>query len=141
MNAERIESLLQMAQQAGVGELRVEAEGWSVGFRRNSGSRRASAPPRSEREAEPAPPARPQVGVVSGLVGWFHFADRTLMPGDDVAPGQVLGSIEAMGIPTPVVASEGGRLERVLVVEGQGVQYGQLLFELDASGDGEGAGA
>ena len=70
--------------------------------------------------------------ITSPLVGVFQPEVRT---GDTVAPGQLLGTITAMGMPTSVDAPQGGVVEEVLAGPGSAVEFGQALLVLRRTGD------
>jgi biotin carboxyl carrier protein len=55
-----------------------------------------------------------------------------ISPGATVKEGQLLGHIEAMRLLNDCLAPEAGTILRVLVEEGQPVEYGQLLFEIES---------
>jgi acetyl-CoA carboxylase biotin carboxyl carrier protein len=74
-----------------------------------------------------AQPAEPFLAVTSPLVGIFHPAVQT---GDRVAIGQLLGAIEALGMPTSVDAPAAGTVEQLLTVDGAPVEFGQSLLVL-----------
>lgn len=72
----------------------------------------------------------------SPQVGTFYVSaepngDPFLKEGDQVEQGQVIGLIEAMKLISEVEAEESGYVRRVLIVDGQPVEYGQPLFELE----------
>jgi biotin carboxyl carrier protein len=67
------------------------------------------------------------LAIASPLVGVFH---PSVHAGDDVAAGQVIGAIDAMGIPTSVDAPQAGTVEDMLVADGSPVEYGQPLLVL-----------
>jgi biotin carboxyl carrier protein len=67
------------------------------------------------------------LAVSSPLVGIFHPAVK---PGDAVSHGQVIGAIEALGMPTSVDAPQAGTIEELLVQDGAPVEYGQPLLLL-----------
>ncbi len=73
------------------------------------------------------PGPEPPLAITSPLVGIFRPSVR---PGDQVAEGQPLGAIEALGMPTSVDAPQGGTVEEVLVADGSPVEYGQPLLVL-----------
>jgi biotin carboxyl carrier protein len=73
------------------------------------------------------------VRVESTLVGRFHMADPPPSEGDDVTEEEILGAVESMGLMNVVVAPAGGGILGVWVEEGQPVEYGQLLFEIESS--------
>lgn len=134
MNLERIEALLEVFHGVRVHELVVEGDGWRVGARKAAPLH--SPPPAPS--AAPAPPAAapaldaptPPRAVNATLVGIFRAADPAVRVGDRVQVGQPAGSIDSMGIPNPVLISAAGRVSAVAVADGEGVQYGQLLFQV-----------
>lgn len=130
MNLDRIEALLRLVQQAEASELEVEGPDWRVRARKGEATARAAEAPGPAAEPPSAPPRRTR--VVASRVGRFHVAETPLpRAGEAVAAGQALGSIESMGILTPVVATEAGQLLTMFVADGQGVEYGQELFEIE----------
>jgi biotin carboxyl carrier protein len=70
--------------------------------------------------------------ITSPLVGIFQPEVRA---GDTVAPGQLLGTITAMGMPTSVDAPQGGVVEEVLAGPGSAVEFGQALLVLRRGAD------
>ena len=84
--------------------------------------------------AEPSPPVAAPLGglpvplaIASPLVGIFR---ATVAAGDAVQPGQSIGAIEALGMPTSVDAPQGGTVGDLLVADGSPVEYGQPLLTL-----------
>ena len=72
----------------------------------------------------------------SPQVGTFYLSaephgEPFIHEGSVVEPGQVIGLIEAMKLINEVEAEAGGVVKRVLVQDGQPVEYGQPLFELE----------
>ena len=72
----------------------------------------------------------------SPQVGTFYLSaephgEPFVREGSIVEPGQVIGLIEAMKLINEVEAEVGGVVRRVLVEDGQPVEYGQALFELE----------
>ena len=86
-----------------------------------------------------APVAEPHsLAITSPLVGIFHASVAT---GDTLQPGQSIGAVEALGMPTSVDAPQPGTVEELLVHDGSPVEYGQPLLilrraALAPSGDG-----
>ena len=93
----------------------------------------ASAPP-----ASPSPPAAAEEElhtVKSPIVGTFYEAPGPgalpfVKPGDQVAAGQVLCIIEAMKLMNEIESDKSGEVVKVLVSNGQPVEYGQPLFSI-----------
>jgi acetyl-CoA carboxylase biotin carboxyl carrier protein len=69
--------------------------------------------------------------ITAGYVGIFHNARKgPVTVGDSIAAEQVLGHIETMRLLNDCVATVSGRLQAILVMDGQPVEYGQPLFEI-----------
>ena len=92
----------------------------------------AAAPP-----ASPSPAAAEEElhTVKSPIVGTFYEAPGPgalpfVKPGDQVAAGQVLCIIEAMKLMNEIEADMSGEVVKVLVSNGQPVEYGQPLFAI-----------
>jgi len=73
--------------------------------------------------------------VKSPIVGTFYEAPGPgalpfVKPGDQVAAGQVLCIIEAMKLMNEIEADASGEVVKVLVNNGQPVEYGQPLFAI-----------
>lgn len=74
--------------------------------------------------------------VKSPMVGTFY---RSASPGtkafveegDSVKPGDTICIIEAMKILNEIESDKAGKIKRILVENGQAVEYGQPLFELE----------
>jgi acetyl-CoA carboxylase biotin carboxyl carrier protein len=80
--------------------------------------------------AEPEP-----LYVRSSVVGRFYRTreidgDPLVREGDTIAPGQVVGIVEAMNLLSEIESDAGGQVVRVLVANGERVEYGQPLIEL-----------
>ncbi len=144
--AERIREIVRIVQDSGVGEVTIEDAGLRVTVRRTpeagEGVIAAPAPPPSPEEettaaAPPAPPLDPGViKVEAPMVGTFYRASSPGAPpfveeGDAVGAGQTLCILEAMKLMNEVKAEEEGVVTRIHPENGQPVEYGQLLFELE----------
>jgi biotin carboxyl carrier protein len=77
--------------------------------------------------ATTAPLEPRSLAIASPLVGVFHPAVGV---GERVTHGQVIGAIEALGMPTNVDAPQAGTVEDVLASDGSPVEYGQPLLLL-----------
>jgi acetyl-CoA carboxylase biotin carboxyl carrier protein len=122
----------------GLSEVEVEAADVRVRVQRAAAP--VLAPPPSV-----APDERPLVAdvvapvlitVEAPMVGTFYrasspTADPYVQEGDAVKEGQVLCIIEAMKLMNEIESKVGGRVARVLVENGQAVEYGQTLFLID----------
>src|SRR5262249_8741894 len=89
-------------------------------------------------EPEPPPPPRPEgmVVVESPMVGVFYRAPTPGAPpfvevGDPVAPGQTLCILEAMKLMNEVKAEMEAIVRTIYVGNGDPVEYGRVLFDLE----------
>ncbi|MGW4940905.1 acetyl-CoA carboxylase biotin carboxyl carrier protein [Actinoplanes sp. NPDC004185] len=97
--------------------------------------------PATARPAEPEPAAAGQQAthvLASPMVGTFYHGPQPgsapfVREGDLVQAGQQVAIIEAMKLMTPVEADRPGRVEAVLVPDGDGVEYGTPLLAITAS--------
>ena len=92
----------------------------------------ASAPP----PKEAAPPREEGLHMVrSPIVGTYYESPSPGSPpfvkaGDTVEAGQVLCIVEAMKLMNEIESDAAGELVKILVTNGQPVEYGQELFAL-----------
>jgi len=91
--------------------------------------------PASSVAASPAAAEEELHTVKSPIVGTFYEAPGPgalpfVKPGDQVAAGQVLCIIEAMKLMNEIEADASGEVVKVLVNNGQPVEYGQPLFAI-----------
>jgi oxaloacetate decarboxylase alpha subunit len=140
--AERIRDVVRIVQETGVGEITIEEEGMRVSVRRttDSGPVQITAP---RDDYAPTPAAAGGGGTSNGLVavespmiGVFYRAPEPGSPpfvdlGDPVTPGQTLCLLEAMKLFNELKAESAGIIRAVHVENGQPVEFGQLLFELE----------
>ena len=99
----------------------------------------ASAPAVAPASERPVVTDVAPVGAItleSPMVGTFYrapspTADPFVQEGDVVKEGQVLGIIEAMKLMNEIEAKVAGRVAKVLVENGQPVEFGQPLFLIE----------
>jgi acetyl-CoA carboxylase biotin carboxyl carrier protein len=100
------------------------------------GSQSAATPAPPSSSAGPAAAAEEGLHTVkSPIVGTFYEAPGPgalpfVKPGDQVAAGQVLCIIEAMKLMNEIESDMSGEVVKVLVSNGQPVEYGQPLFAI-----------
>jgi oxaloacetate decarboxylase (Na+ extruding) subunit alpha len=140
--AERIRELVRIVQETGVAEVEVEDAGMRVSVRRTEeppltvGAPLAEGP-RSLDEASVAVAERAGiVRVESPMVGTFFRAPEPgaapfVEVGDVVGIGQTLCILEAMKLMNEVKSDVEATVRAIHVENGQPVEFGQLLFELD----------
>ena len=125
-----LRELLGMVEGTDIEELELEVAGTRLFFKRPAAGGSPQAP---VAEKEPTPDSgRVEADfVLAERVGFFHYptdAEGPLKAGDRVAAGQVLGVIDSLSVPIPLQAARAGRVEEVLVEDGQPVEFGQPLF-------------
>lgn len=139
---ERIRELVRIVQESGVGEIEIEDEGMRVSVRRaeepalQPAGAAASATALAEAPASEPPGVPGAVRVESPMVGVFYRAPGPGAPpfvdiGDVVAPGQTLCLLEAMKLFNELKAEVEGVVRAIHVENGEPVEYGQLLFEIE----------
>ena len=143
--AERIRELVKIVQESGVGEIEIEDEGMRVSVRRAdepgtvpalTAGGVAIAELDFPQQQEPPSGA---VRVESPMVGVFYRAPQPGAPafvevGDVVTTGQTLCLLEAMKLYNELKSDVDGRVRTIHVEDGQPVEFGTLLFELDPVG-------
>ena len=68
--------------------------------------------------------------VTSPTVGIFRFGDKPLAKGQPVKEQQIIGLVESLKVPNEVRLTGSGFIETVFVEDGQGVEFGQPLIEV-----------
>lgn len=85
-----------------------------------------------ETEAASTPAGQPTREIASPAVGVFRPAPKgAVKEGDTVKAGQTVACVESMRVPNEVVSKFAGRVLELRAMEGQGVEYGQVLFVIE----------
>jgi acetyl-CoA carboxylase biotin carboxyl carrier protein len=144
--AERIREVVRIVQESGVAEIALEEAGMRVSVRRREEPEAVSGPtptPSEPSEADiaaTAPPVEPStdgvVRVEAPMVGTFYRAPSPGAPpfveeGGSVASGQTLCILEAMKLMNEIKSDLDGIVRRIHAANGDSVEYGQLLFEIE----------
>jgi oxaloacetate decarboxylase alpha subunit len=142
--AERIREIVRIVQETGVAEIALEEAGTRVSVRRTEeaplpGQEPVAPPQAAEPEtvlSEPEPSTDGVMRVEAPMVGTFYRAPQPGAPpfveeGDAVAPGQTLCILEAMKLMNEVKAEIEGIVRTIHVQNGQPVEFGQALFDLE----------
>jgi len=159
MDLNEIKRLIQLVQKSGIGELEVTEGGRTIRISASPVVAPAgpaqyvySAPPGYAQPAAASAPSAPAaaapaaaepvkadahlVPVVSPMVGTFYRspapdADPYVETNSAVEIGQTVCIIEAMKLMNEIECETRGRIARILVENGQPVEYGQTLFLVD----------
>ncbi len=129
-----LRALLDLMAGSDVWELEVERDGIRVRIQRDPDHPVVLPQPAVHAEP-PSPtgsaPAEDRTRLVtSPWVGVFH---ASVQPGDQVAPAQAVGIVEALRMQHAVEADVAGVVEEVLANDGHAVEYGQALVRLRVS--------
>ena len=126
---ERVRSLVQTFLETDLMRLRIERDDGHVELRRRPRARPAL---RNTSEENAAPAVEQNVDAIkSDLVGIFHFVRPLPTVGETIDSDRELAYVEALGIRNPVRALGSGRLATICCDDGQPVEYGQTLFEIE----------
>jgi len=151
VRSDEIRELIRILEDSDVEE--IEIVEWFKRVRVSKKSRLAAAPAAAPAPAAPLPaapaadkqmeakPASAEADVAdlapikSPMVGTFYAApapdaDPYVKPGDRVGKGTVVCIVEAMKLMNEIRSEAEGRVVKVLVENGQPVEYGQTLFLL-----------
>lgn len=153
MNPEELRGLIRIVEESDIDELEIRRWGHTVRIvkrRRNPAQDYPQslpighAPPVATPDSpgEPAGPAareepgQPHHLVESPMVGTFYRAPAPEAPpfvdvGDSVRVGQTLCILEAMKLMNELQAEVSGVVRKILVENGEPVEYGQALFEIE----------
>jgi len=151
MDLNEIKRLIQLVQKSGIGELEVSEGERTIRITAAPSAPAlayAAAPAQSAPAPAPVPAAAPLaaapnadahlVTIVSPMVGTFYRApapdaDPYVELNSQVDLGQTVCIVEAMKLMNEIESEVRGRIVRILVDNGQPVEYGQNLFLVDPS--------
>ena len=141
VNWDLVKKLIQTIKEEEISGLAVEEEGVKYEVRRDAGGIVSNfAPPPSVQSSQPVSSAAPEpeenkdlIPIVSPMVGTFYRSPSPESPafievGHDVEPGKVVCIIEAMKLFNEIEAEVRGKVTKILVENGQPIEYGQKLM-------------
>ena len=138
-----VRRLSELLAETGLSEIEYEAEGQRIRVARNTGGAPviAAAPPiPAETSPAPAAAAEPDAAlnnaVLSPMVGTAYVASEPSAPpfvsvGDTITEGQTLLIIEAMKVMNQIPSPRSGRVTRIMVEDGQPVEFGEPLMIIE----------
>ncbi len=131
----------QILRNADLGEISLEIGGAKLNLQRRSFAAPPPTPLQIEEAREEAAAtlvaeqiqadSDAKITVASPAVGVFRAAKKPLQIGDEVGKRALLGAVETLNLPTELYALQNARVIEILVVEGQGVEWGQPLLVLE----------
>ncbi len=129
---ERVRTLAQAFLETDLMRLRIEeANEDAVEFRRKSVAPPSRAPQRLSAAQQAASPPQHVEAIRADLVGIFHMTRPGVTEGAALEDDRELAYVEALGIRNPVRSFGSGKIVKVRCREGEAVEYGQVLFEID----------
>lgn len=148
MDLRKLKKLIDLVEESGISELELTEDGEKVRISRNFTSNtpvQQYAPMQYSAPQFEAPAAAPAVAaaeapaveeghaVKSPMVGTFYRspspdAKAFVEVGDTVAVGDTLCIIEAMKLLNEIEADKAGVIKKILVDNGQAIEYGEPLF-------------
>jgi len=139
-----IDQVVELAVRHNLAELEVEAAGTRIRIVREhapaAGSRVDAAPASAAAVQQPAAESVESTAhlltVEAPMVGTFYRSPKPDAPpfvteGDVVKEGQVICIVEAMKLMNEIESKVAGRIAKVVVENGQPVEFGQPLFLVD----------
>lgn len=153
MDIRKVKKLMELLEESGMSEIEIKEGEESVKISRYGNSPApaqhpiqsfvqqqapVSSAPTSQTASPNEQPQETGQSVTSPMVGTFYSAPSpTAKPfvsiGQKINQGDTVGIIEAMKIMNQIEADVGGKLVRILVENGEPVEYGQPLFVIDPS--------
>ncbi|MGI9374144.1 MAG: acetyl-CoA carboxylase biotin carboxyl carrier protein [Hyphomicrobiales bacterium] len=139
IDKELIRDLAELLDETALSEIEIEQSGLRVRVARNVGgvvhatpSAPAAAPAATAETAAEAP----KDAVTSPMVGTIYMAaapgaDPFIKVGDTVSQGQTLLIVEAMKTMNQIPSPKAGRVARILVENGQPVEFGEPLVVIE----------
>ncbi|MBU0952727.1 MAG: acetyl-CoA carboxylase biotin carboxyl carrier protein [Elusimicrobia bacterium] len=146
MSTQEIKKFIEILKDTDIEELQWESDDMRISLKRHEGESfptaqaeesKAEAVSRSGNAAKTQEVKENKLLTIkSPMVGTFLRAQSPdypplVMEGNHIIPGQKIALIEAMKIMKDVVSSVKGKIVKIFVENGQPVEYGQELFQID----------
>jgi acetyl-CoA carboxylase biotin carboxyl carrier protein len=143
MDIRKIKKLIELLEESGISELEIHEGEESVRISRHSNVAPAmQMPVQAAPQPVAAPEAEAPVAEITGhqikspMVGTFYSSPSPSSPpfvaeGQKINAGDTLCIIEAMKMMNQIEADKSGTLRKILVENGQPVEFDQVLFVID----------
>jgi acetyl-CoA carboxylase biotin carboxyl carrier protein len=131
-----VQALLEMVQAYGLSEIEVTFGETHIRVSRQAPTASAPSPVATPAIARPGPVGSRLVTIEAPMVGTFYRAPAPdalpyVKEGDVIKAGQTLCVVEAMKLMNEIESNAAGRIAKILVENGQPVEYGQPLFLIE----------
>ncbi|MCA6071388.1 MAG: hypothetical protein LE168_03245 [Endomicrobium sp.] len=138
MNSQEIKDFLKSIRDTDIEEMKYKSDGNSLYFKKADAEPAISVVKEVVAKKSKETENSTLIAIKSSMVGTFsgnQNSDQFLLikEGDSVVEGQKVGQIEAMKIIKDVHSKIKGKVIKVLISNGQSVEYGQELFLVDTS--------
>ncbi len=154
MDLNLIRKLVKIVDTSGITDLEIEEEGIKIKVAKKNNNSQSTILPQTVIQTEPAVSTSPSATaekapaeiippenfheIKSPIVGTFYRApapdaDAYIQVGDSVSSGTVLCIIEAMKLMNEIECDISGKVVKILVENGQPVEYNQPLFLIEPS--------
>jgi acetyl-CoA carboxylase biotin carboxyl carrier protein len=138
MNSQEIKDFLKSIRDTDIEEMKYQSDGNSLYFKKADVEPVVSVVKEVVAKKSEETKKSTLIAIKSSMVGTFsdnQNSDQSplIKEGDRVVEGQKVGQIEAMKIIKDVHSKIKGKVIKVLVANGQSVEYGQELFLVDTS--------
>jgi acetyl-CoA carboxylase biotin carboxyl carrier protein len=157
MKEKTIRKLIRLVEESDIDQLEVTSWGRKVRITKHMADgnghsdqpavlKNISPASRMSRSPEPEPPPEPPPESTAGLievkapmVGTFYSSPAPDAPpyvslNQKIQVGQVVCIVEAMKLMNEIESETAGRIAKVLIENGQPVEFGQVLFLIDPAG-------
>ncbi len=144
LDEDLIRKLSSLLEETGLSEIEYEAEGRRIRVARNAGSTLAplALAPQPPGRADGTPGIGPSVesapagAIFAPMVGTAFLSSEPGTPsfvsiGDEVSEGQTLLIIEAMKVMNQIPSPRAGRITRIMIEDGQPVEFGEPLLVIE----------
>ncbi|MDR3071285.1 MAG: biotin/lipoyl-binding protein [Endomicrobium sp.] len=138
MNPQEIRDFLKSIKHTDIEEMQYQSEGNSIYFRKTDVKPMVHVKNNAVEDKNKKEEKQTVVAIKSSMVGTFANSQINcetpfVKEGDMVVVGQKIGQIEAMKIIKDIFSDIKGKVVKVLISDGQPVEYGQKLFLVDTS--------
>lgn len=138
MNSQEIKDFLKSIKDTDIEEIKYQSDGDSLYFKKADVESVISVVKEVVAKKSKETENSTLITIKSSMVGTFSGNQNDdqspfIKEGDSIVEGQKVGQIEAMKIIKDVHSKIKGKIIKVLVSNGQSVEYGQELFLVDTS--------
>lgn len=131
MELDKVQKMIELMNEAGLSHLEIDDKEGHIVLERNITNSENVAP----QQTTSSEPTSEEKTITAPFVGTFYSSEQPdkaplVKPGDKVTKGQSIAIIEAMKMMNEVKADKDGVVDKILVSNGDQVEYDQPLFML-----------